>query len=123
MRTFGSRGRQDYAPNVEFDLGHTDTGIPFLSVMDPRAGFDDAPPCITRGERGWQMHPGGDGPLYEFATQREAAEFFGSGMIRPRWWSGRTEEVPQVGLMVQGEQGLAPALKLLDQEFQHLENE
>jgi hypothetical protein len=45
--------------------------------MDPRARFDDAPPCITRAERGWQMHRGGDGPLYEFATAQEVAEFFG----------------------------------------------
>jgi hypothetical protein len=67
----------DRAPKLELDLGHTDTGIPFVSVMDPRAGFNDAPPCITRSEHGWQMHRGGDGPLYEFATAQEVAEFFG----------------------------------------------
>ena len=67
----------DCVPNLDLDLGYTDTGLPFVSVMVPGAGFDDAPPCVTRGERGWQMHRGGDGPLYEFATEREVAEFFG----------------------------------------------
>jgi hypothetical protein len=51
-----------------------------------------APPCITRGEvtgldgtrsLGWQMHRGGEGPLYAFATAREAAEFFGSEVRTP----------------------------------------
>jgi hypothetical protein len=75
----------DRAPNLELDLGHTDTGIPFVTVTDPAAGFDAAPPCVTRAERGWQMHRGGNGPLYEFETEREIAEFLGSRMIRPRW--------------------------------------
>jgi hypothetical protein len=74
-----------HAPHLGLELGDTDTGVPFVSVTDPRADFDDAPPCITRNERGWQMHRGGDGPLYEFATEREVAEFVGSRMIRPRW--------------------------------------
>jgi hypothetical protein len=64
------------APDVELDRGQTDTGEPHISVSDPRAGFDDAPPCITRNERGWQMVRGGNGTLYEFATAREVAEFF-----------------------------------------------
>jgi hypothetical protein len=69
---------QDHAPDVELDLGHTDTGLPFVTVTVPGAGFDDATPCITRGERGWQMHRGGNGPLYEFATAQEVVEFFRS---------------------------------------------
>ena len=68
-----------HAPDVELDRGQTETGEPHISVTDPRAGFDDAPPCITRNERGWQMVRGGNGPLYEFATEREVAEFIGSG--------------------------------------------
>lgn len=66
---------RDHAPHLELDLGYTDTGVPFVSVIDPGAGFDDAPPCITRNERGWQMVLGGDGLLYEFATEREVAGF------------------------------------------------
>ena len=31
------------------------------------------------------MHRGGGGPLYEFETEREVAEFVGSRMIQPRW--------------------------------------
>jgi hypothetical protein len=69
---------RDHAPDVALDLGETDTGVPFVSVIDPGAGFDDAPPCITRNERGWQMVRGEEGPLNEFATEREAAEFLGS---------------------------------------------
>jgi hypothetical protein len=78
---------RDHAPDLELELelGHTDTGIPFVTVTDPAAGFDAAPPCVTRAERGWQMHRGGNGPLYEFETEREIAEFLGSRMIRPRW--------------------------------------
>jgi hypothetical protein len=73
---------------LALDLGHTDTGVPFVSVMVPGDGFDDAPPCITRNEvtgldgnsnLGWQIVRGGDGPLYEFATAQEVAEFLGSG--------------------------------------------
>ena len=71
---------QDHTPDVELDLGYTDTGLPFISVTVPGAGFNDAAPCITLGERGWQMHWGGDGPLYEFATEREVAEFVGQGL-------------------------------------------
>jgi hypothetical protein len=67
------------APAVELDCGQTETGEPHISVMIPGAGFDDAPPCITRNARGWQMVRGGDGPLYDFATEREVAEFVGSG--------------------------------------------
>jgi hypothetical protein len=69
---------RDHASHLELERGYTDTGEPFVVVTDPRAGFDDAPPCITRGERGWQMVRGEDGSLYEFATEREVAEFFGS---------------------------------------------
>jgi len=43
---------RDHALHLELAIGHTDTGIPFLTVTDPRAGFDDAPPIITRNERG-----------------------------------------------------------------------
>jgi hypothetical protein len=68
---------RDHAPHLELDLGHTDTGMPFLTVAVPGDDFDDAPAVITRGERGWQMVRGGDGPLYEFATAREVAEFLG----------------------------------------------
>ena len=35
---------------------------------------------MVASKLGWQMHRGGEGPLYEFATEREVAEFFGSGM-------------------------------------------
>jgi hypothetical protein len=56
--------------------GQTETGVPFLIVADPGAGLDDAWPIITRGEHGWQMHRGEEGPLYQFATAREVAEFF-----------------------------------------------
>ena len=66
-----------HAPHLGLELGDTETGVPFVSVTDPRAGFDDAPPSITRNERGWQMVLGGDGPLSEFATEREVAEFLG----------------------------------------------
>jgi hypothetical protein len=54
--------------------------VPFVSVTVPGV-TEDAAACITRNERGWQMHRGGDGPLYEFATEREVAEFFGSGHV------------------------------------------
>jgi hypothetical protein len=64
-----------YAPHLELERGDTDTGVPFVSVTDPRADFEDGSPCITRAERGWQMHRGGNGPLYEFVTEREVAEF------------------------------------------------
>ena len=75
---------RDHAPpDVELDLDYTDTGEPFLIVGEPGAGLDDA--IITRGEHGWQMHRGENGPLYQFASAREAAEFVGAGMIRPRW--------------------------------------
>ena len=66
--------RED-APDVDLDHGYTETGAPFLVVGEPGAGLDDDWPCITRNERGWQMHRGGDGPLYEFATAQEVAEF------------------------------------------------
>jgi hypothetical protein len=75
------RGR---APHLELDLGHTDTGVPFVSVTVPGAGFEDTV-VITRSELGWQIHRGEEGPLYEFASEREVAEFLGSRMIRPRW--------------------------------------
>jgi hypothetical protein len=68
-----------HAPHLHRDFGSTDTGVPFVSVTVPGAGFDDARPIITRSEHGWQMHRGGEGPLYEFATAREVAEFFQSG--------------------------------------------
>jgi hypothetical protein len=68
-----------HASHLELDLGCTDTGEPFVIVTDPGAGFDDDWPIITRGEHGWQMVRGGEGPLYEFATEREVAEFLGSG--------------------------------------------
>jgi hypothetical protein len=64
---------------VVLGLCSTDDGVdahdvPYVSVMVP--GITDEAVIITRGERGWQMHRGGDGPLYEFASEREAAEFF-----------------------------------------------
>ena len=43
---------REHALHLELAIGHTDTGIPFLTVTDPRAGFDDAAPIITRNERG-----------------------------------------------------------------------
>jgi hypothetical protein len=75
---------RDHAGHLELERGDADTGVPFVVVTVPGAGFDDAPPNITRGERCWQMHRGGAGPLYEFATEREVAEFFSSRMLRPR---------------------------------------
>jgi hypothetical protein len=80
------------APDTYDPLPFTDEALrglelPFVSVTEPGvpgAGADDAPPCITRGERGWQMVRGDEGPLYEFATEWEVAEFVGSRMIRPR---------------------------------------
>jgi hypothetical protein len=72
---------RDHAPHLGLELGYTDTGVPFVSVTGgPGFGFDDAPPCVTRGGHGWQMVRGEEGPLYEFATAQEAAEFFGSGV-------------------------------------------
>jgi hypothetical protein len=70
---------RDHAPHLELDLGDTDDGLPVVTVTVPGAGFDDAPPRITRNERGWQMHRGADGPLYEFETAQEVAEFFRAG--------------------------------------------
>ena len=70
---------RDHAPAVALDRGYTETGEPFLTVGDPGAGLDDDWPIITRNERGWQMHRGGNGPLFEFATAQEVAEFLGSG--------------------------------------------
>jgi hypothetical protein len=79
---------RDHASHLELERGETDDGVSFVSVTVPGADFDDAPPCITRGEvtgpdgaskLGWQMVRGGDGPLYEFETEREVAEFLGSG--------------------------------------------
>jgi hypothetical protein len=70
---------RDHAPDVALDRGHTDTGAPFLTVGEQGAGLDDDWPIITRNERGWQMHRGGNGPLFEFATAQEVAEFLGSG--------------------------------------------
>lgn len=68
---------------LTLDLGYTDTGAPFLTVTEPEFApegeFDDAL-IITRNKRGWQMHRGGDGPLYEFATEQEVAEFLGCGL-------------------------------------------
>jgi hypothetical protein len=69
---------RDHAPHLELERGDDDTGVPFVVVTVPGAGLDDAPAVITRGERGWQMHRGGNGPLYEFASEREVAEFFRS---------------------------------------------
>ena len=63
-------------PDLELDLGDTDDGIPVVFVTVPGADFEDGSPCITRNERGWQMVRGGNGPLYEFASEREIAEFF-----------------------------------------------
>jgi hypothetical protein len=84
---------RDHAGHLELELGGTDDDVPFVSVTVPGV-TEDAVPIITRGEvtgpdgaskLGWQMHRGGEGALYEFATEREAAEFVGSRMIRPRW--------------------------------------
>jgi hypothetical protein len=78
---------RDHAPDVELELGDTDDGLPFVSVTVPGV-TEDVHLVITRGEvtgpdgvssLGWQMHRGGKGPLYEFATAREVAEFLGSG--------------------------------------------
>lgn len=69
------------ASHLDLDLGYTDTGAPFLTVTAPE--FTEEALIITRGERGWQMVRGGDGPLYEFATAQEVAEFL--GCPRRRW--------------------------------------
>jgi hypothetical protein len=63
---------------VELDLSYADDGKPYVSVTVPGAFDEDGPIIIIiiRSEHGWQMHRGGDGPLYEFATAQEAAEFF-----------------------------------------------
>jgi hypothetical protein len=66
---------REHAGHLGLERGDDDTGVPFVVVTVPGFGFDAAPPIITRGERGWQMHRGEDGPLYEFVTAREAAEF------------------------------------------------
>jgi hypothetical protein len=63
---------------LTLDLGNTETGEPFISVMAPGITWE-AVATIIRSEHGWQMHRGGDGPLYEFASEREVAEFFWSG--------------------------------------------
>jgi hypothetical protein len=47
---------RDHAPHPELDRGHTDTGLPYVSVTHP---WWEVPACITRSERGWQMHRGG----------------------------------------------------------------
>jgi hypothetical protein len=73
-----------HASDVQLDRGYTDDGKPYVSVTVP--GITDEAVIITRNERSWQMHRGGDGPLYEFATKREVAEFLGSG------WSGHAGE-------------------------------
>jgi hypothetical protein len=75
-----------HAPDVDLDLSYTDDGVaahdvPYVSVTVP--GITDEAVIIIRSERGWQMHRGGNGPLYEFATEREVAEFLGYRMVRP----------------------------------------
>jgi hypothetical protein len=75
-----------HAPHLELESGDTETGEPFVVVTVPGVAADAAA-CITRNERGWQMHRGGEGPLYEFTTAQEVAEFVGSGglpMALPR---------------------------------------
>jgi hypothetical protein len=69
---------RDHAPHLELESCDTETGEPFVVVTVPGV-TEDAAACITRGERGWQMVRGSDGPLYEFATEQEVAEFLGSG--------------------------------------------
>ena len=85
---------RDRVPDIELDLVCTDDGVdahdvPYVSVTVP--GITDETVIITRGEvtgpdgaskLGWQMHQGDDGPLYVFASEREVAEFLGSGMSR-----------------------------------------
>jgi hypothetical protein len=66
---------RDHAPDLALDLTHTDTGVPFVCVTEPE--FIEDALIIIRSERGWQMHRGGDGPLYEFATAQEVAELLG----------------------------------------------
>jgi hypothetical protein len=66
---------RDRVPDVVLERCDTD-GIPGIFVTVPGADFEDGSPCITRNERGWQMVRGGNGPLYEFASEREIAEFF-----------------------------------------------
>jgi hypothetical protein len=82
-----------HAPHLELDHGYTETGAPLLAVTEPGAGLDDAPAVITRSavtgpdgasSLGWQMHRGVNGPLYEFASTQEVAEFFGSGGLTYR---------------------------------------
>jgi hypothetical protein len=70
---------RDHASHLELDLGPAETGEPFVVVTVPGI-TEDAYLIITRSEHGWQMHRGGDGPLYEFASTQEVAEFFRSGL-------------------------------------------
>jgi hypothetical protein len=64
--------------------------VPFVSVT-VLGITDEADPIIIRSEvtgldgnskLGWQVHRGGDGPPYEFASEREVAEFLGFGRLR-----------------------------------------
>jgi hypothetical protein len=82
LRRLKEAFRGPHASHLDLDLGYTDTGAPFLIVTAPE--FTEKALIITRGERGWQMHRGGEGPLYEFTSEREVAEFVGSRIIRPR---------------------------------------
>jgi hypothetical protein len=70
-----------HASDVQLDRGYTDDGKPYVSVTVP--GITEDAVIIIRSERGWQMHRGGDGPLFEFASETEVADFFGSEVWCP----------------------------------------
>jgi hypothetical protein len=68
-------------PDLTLALGHTE---PYVSVTATRLTWEGDTWIIIHSEHGWQVHQGGDGTLYEFATAQEVAEFVGSLIIRPR---------------------------------------
>ena len=69
-----------HVPDVALDLSYADDGKPYVSVTVPGAFDEDGPIIIIiirsevtgldgNSKLGWQMHRGGDGPLYEFAEK------------------------------------------------------
>ena len=67
------RAFREHAPDVELDRCYSDTGAPYLIVTIPEIAWEDSAWIIIRCGGGWQMHCGGDGPLFELASEREVA--------------------------------------------------